>query len=353
MPAHLLAPDAPLTLTTLADLLASGETVALAPGVAAGFAPAGAPAPAAELDALRAGACGTGPEVPQPLVRLMLLLTAQQLVNQPAGLATSTAERLLALYNRELLPVVFEQGGDAAARAHLALPLLGEGEVNYQGYRLATADALSLFSWAPLALRAGEAAALGRGAPLALAYAVDALLRTRRLLGAVPVVRALSPDTAEDAMGPAVAALAAAEPAVEQALGAASVPLAPALGPLAEAVAALGRASAGRTGQWAAALGAGAAGLAAHSLVASQSIKAETDVYAAQRTRQLVENAEQLLGMELLAAAQAREAGPGAGSYTGLLAAFRAAVPATGPGQAPYPALRLAAAFVRSRAWEA
>ncbi|MGI4883384.1 MAG: aromatic amino acid lyase [Janthinobacterium lividum] len=359
MPTHLLAPGAPLTLGTLAGLLASGETVALSPEAAARFAPAEDLAGGPELAALRAQACGTGPEAPPPLVRLMLLLAAQQAVNQPAGLARPTAERLLALYNRELLPVVFEQGGDAAARAHLALPLLGEGEINYQGYRLATADAFSLFSWAPLALRTGEAGALGRGAPFTLAYAADALLRTQHLARAAAAVRALSApaETAEETALQLV--LNDAALAVTGALGSSEpVPLAPVLGPLAAAVAALGRAAAARAAQLAAGpgLGAAALGLAAHTAAGSRLVAAEADAYAAQRARQVVENAEQLLGLELLAAAGAPAATPGAGGPNPgetLRTAFRAAVPGGGPGAAPYPALQQAAAFVRRHAWPA
>ncbi len=358
MPDYLLAADAPLALAVLADLLANGGSVALTAGAAAGFAPAGAPATDPELAMLRAHACGTGPEVPQPLVRLMLLLSAQQAINQPNGLALSTAERLLALYNRELLPVVFEQGGDGAARAHLALPLLGEGEVNYQGYRLAAADALSLFSWAPLALRTGEAAALRRGIPFTLAHAVDAVLRAQRLARAAAAVRALSALATGETAAPiaSVAALDSAARAVEKAIqGPEAASLAPALGQLAGAVATLGQAAAVRTARVSAAPEAGPAAmaLAAHGQVLSQLVAAEADPYAALRARQLVETAEQLLGLELLAAARALEAKP-AGGPTGaagaLLAAFRAAVPATA-GQAPYLALRQAAAFVRRHAW--
>ncbi|TPG58240.1 aromatic amino acid lyase [Hymenobacter nivis] len=349
MPNYLLAPGAPLPLSTLAELLANGETVALGPEAAASFIPAGAPAEASELAGLRAQAYGTGPEAPQPLVRLMLLLAVHQAVNEPIGLARPTAERLLAMYNRELLPVVFEQGGDAAARAHLVLPLLGEGEINYQGYRLATADAFSLFSWEPLALRAGEAGALLRGAPFALAYAVDALLRAQRLARAAAAIRALAMATETPEETALSAALAVAAQAVAGALDhAEAAPLAPALGQLAAAVAALGQAASTRAAQRAA--GPGPLSLAAHTTTSSQLVAAEADAYAALRTRQVVENVEQLLGLELLATAAGAPTG-GSESGETLLAAFRAAVPGGGPGVAPYPALRQAAAFVRGHAW--
>ena len=142
-------------------------------------------------------ACGTGAEVPPELVRLMLLLKVQSLSYGHSGVQVATAERLLAMFNREMYPVVYEQGslgasGDLAPLAHLCLPLLGLGEVNYQGYRLAAADANSLFSWEPLALQAKEGLALLNGTQFMLAYAVDGLLRAQRLADAADVIGALS-----------------------------------------------------------------------------------------------------------------------------------------------------------------
>ena len=144
-------------------------------------------------------ACGTGTEVPQSLVRLMLFLKARSLSYGHSGVQPATAERLVAMYNRELLPVVYEQGslgasGDLAPLAHLCLPLLGLGEVNYQGYRLKSADAMSLFSWEPLALQAKEGLALLNGTQFMLAYAVDGVLRAQRLADAADVIGALSTE---------------------------------------------------------------------------------------------------------------------------------------------------------------
>jgi histidine ammonia-lyase len=82
--------------------------------------------------------------------------------------------------------------GDLAPLAHLCLPLLGLGEVNYMGYRLPAADAQSLFSWAPLTLQAKEGLALLNGTQFMLAYAVHSLLRVQRLLAAADVIGALS-----------------------------------------------------------------------------------------------------------------------------------------------------------------
>ncbi len=385
-----LSPTEPLTLADLALLLRSHEPVRLSPEAVQrigtgqpysrapnhvahppedGHGLAGeVPDPSLseadqarwQTNLLRSHACGTGSEAPPSLVRLMLLLVARHSIRQPAGLAIATVERLLAFYNRELLPVVYEQGGDGAALAHLVLPLLGKGEVNYQDYRLATTDALSLFSWEPLVLRVGETQALRCGAPFTLAYTIDAVLRAQRLVLAAAAVRALLGEATEGnnlEPAPLLVALGSVVHAVDLALEHASAEsLAPILGQLAVVIAALGQASAGRTTWLSAAPGAGCAAmsLAGHNRVINQLIAAEADPYAAVRVRQMVETAEQLLGMELLAAVQALEAGSAdlltAPAKT-LLAMFRAAVPIDDPDQAPSPALRKAAAFVRDHAW--
>ena len=83
-------------------------------------------------------ACGMGSEVPPDLVRLMLLLKIQSLSYGYSGVQLTTVERLIALFNHNVLPVVYEQGslgasGDLAPLAHLCLPLIGEGLVDYEG----------------------------------------------------------------------------------------------------------------------------------------------------------------------------------------------------------------------------
>jgi histidine ammonia-lyase len=150
-----------------------------------------------QTNLLMSHACGTGEEVPAELVRLMLLLKVQSLSYGHSGVQLATVQRLLDFYNRGMLPVVYQQGslgasGDLAPLAHLCLPLLGLGEVHYEGYRLAAADAMSLFSWQPLTLEAKEGLALLNGTQFMLAYAVHGLLRARHLLRAADYIGALS-----------------------------------------------------------------------------------------------------------------------------------------------------------------
>ncbi|MDX5418859.1 MAG: aromatic amino acid ammonia-lyase, partial [Hymenobacteraceae bacterium] len=99
-------------------------------------------------------ACGTGEEVPQEVVKLMLLLKIQSLAYGHSGVQLKTVKRLIDFYNRDIYPVVYQQGslgasGDLAPLAHLCLPLIGLGEVHFQGYKLASEHVLEMFSWEP------------------------------------------------------------------------------------------------------------------------------------------------------------------------------------------------------------
>jgi histidine ammonia-lyase len=152
-----------------------------------------------QANLLMSHAAGTCPEVPTTLVRRMLLLKAQSLSQGHNGVALTTVRRLLDFYNRDVWPVVYEQGslgtyGDQAPLAHLCLPLLGLGEVNYQGYRLAAADVLGLFGWEPLPLQAQEGLTLLGGNQFMLAYTTEAVERATCLLRAADVIAALSND---------------------------------------------------------------------------------------------------------------------------------------------------------------
>ena len=310
---------APLTLDTLRQLVEPGARVVL------GVAPAPTAAGPAAADQLRAFACGTGAEVPADVVRLTLLLHARQLP------PTAATQRLLDFYNREILPVVYQQGGDRAALAHLCLPLLGLGEVNYQGYRLQAADVLHLFSWEPVAV--GEAKTLLTGAPLTLAFVAHGLLRLACL---TRVAAELNPtDTAAPAD-----ALAYLQQAVETLGNAPAAPKATALslplGVLRQTALRLGEQAAGRA---LARLGA-AGGRQPLRLLAADLQRQNRQLVLVENPAELLGNTEQLLGLELLAATRVPdEVGP-------LVAAFREKLGSLGE-QLPAAALRAAADVVR------
>lgn len=144
-------------------------------------------------------ACGMGAEVPQYIVKLMLLLKVQSLAYGNSGVQLITVQRLIDFYNSDVLPVVYEQGslgasGDLSPLAHLSLPLLGLGEVNYKGERCQSAEVLSHLGWQPIELQSKEGLALLNGTQFMSAYGVACLLKAQRLSHWADSIAALSLD---------------------------------------------------------------------------------------------------------------------------------------------------------------
>ena len=151
--------------------------------------------------------CGTGAQVPSEIVRLMLLLKIRSLSYGYSGVRLETVERLIDFYNNGILPVVYQQGslgasGDLAPLAHLSLPLLGLGEVEYAGRRRPSAEVLEEFGWKPLELQSKEGLALLNGTQFMSAYGVWSLIAARRLSGWADRIGALSLDAFDGRIEP-------------------------------------------------------------------------------------------------------------------------------------------------------
>lgn len=152
-------------------------------------------------------ACGTGERVPNEIVRLMLLLKIQSLSYGNSGVQLCTVERLIELYNRDILPVVFQQGslgasGDLAPLAHLSLPLLGEGEVEVEGVIRPSAAVLAELGWEPITLASKEGLALLNGTQFMSAYGVWSLLKAQDLSRWADRIGALSLDAYDGRIEP-------------------------------------------------------------------------------------------------------------------------------------------------------
>ncbi len=144
-------------------------------------------------------ACGTGDAVPVDVVRLMILFKIQGLIHGNSGVQIATVNMLLALWNNHILPVVYEQGslgasGDLAPLAHLALPMIGRGEVNYYGTIRPAAEVLAEFSLTPVSLRAKEGLAILNGTQFMSAWGIYSLLTAKDLADAADMIGALSLD---------------------------------------------------------------------------------------------------------------------------------------------------------------
>ena len=131
-------------------------------------------------------ACGTGETVRPQIVRLMLLLKAQSLSYGHSGAQLITVQRLLDMFNNDILPVVYQQGslgasGDLAPLAHLSLPLIGLGEVLYKGKVRPSKEVWDEMGWEPISLQSKEGLALLNGTQFMSAHAIWSLIQCHRL----------------------------------------------------------------------------------------------------------------------------------------------------------------------------
>ena len=131
-------------------------------------------------------ACGTGETVRPEIVKLMLLLKVQSLSYGYSGVQLITVQRLIDMFNNDVLPVVYQQGslgasGDLAPLAHMCLPLIGMGEVYYKGSVRPSAEVWAELGWEPIKLQSKEGLALLNGTQFMSANAVWSLIQAERL----------------------------------------------------------------------------------------------------------------------------------------------------------------------------
>ena len=139
-----------------------------------------------QVNLIMSHACGVGSRVPNDIVKIMLFLKAQSLSYGYSGCQVETVERLIDFFNNDVYPVVYTQGslgasGDLVPLAHLCLPLLGMGEVEYKGERMSGKALLQKMNWEPIQLASKEGLALLNGTQNMNAYAVWAVLQSERL----------------------------------------------------------------------------------------------------------------------------------------------------------------------------
>lgn len=139
-----------------------------------------------QVNLIMSHACGVGSRVPNDIVKIMLFLKAQSLSYGYSGCQVETVERLIDFFNNDVYPVVYTQGslgasGDLVPLAHLCLPLLGKGEVEYKGERMSGEALLQKMNWEPIQLASKEGLALLNGTQNMNAYAVWAVLQSERL----------------------------------------------------------------------------------------------------------------------------------------------------------------------------
>lgn len=152
-------------------------------------------------------ACGMGERVPNHIVKLILLLKIQSLSYGHSGVQLQTVERLVAFYNHDILPIIYTQGslgasGDLAPLAHMSLPLLGKGEVEFQGKVMASEAILKKFKWKPLLLQSKEGLALLNGTQFMSAYGVNLILKAYKLSYLADLIGSISLDAFDGRIEP-------------------------------------------------------------------------------------------------------------------------------------------------------
>ena len=152
-------------------------------------------------------ACGTGEKVRPEIVKIMLLLKIQSLSYGYSGVQPDTIQRLVDMFNNDVLPVVCQQGslgasGDLAPLAHLSLPLIGMGEVEYQGRIQPSAEVWEALGWKPVRLQSKEGLALLNGTQFMSAHAVWSLIRSESLSEWADRIGAMSLDAFDGRIEP-------------------------------------------------------------------------------------------------------------------------------------------------------
>ncbi len=148
---------------------------------------------------LKSHACGLGEEVPKDIVKLMIMLKIKSLSYGHSGVQIDTVKRLMDMFNAKMYPVIYTQGslgasGDLAPLSHLALPLIGLGEVYLEGIKMKADDALKKLEWQPIKLKSKEGIALINGTQFMSAYGLLNLVQAERLMQWANIISAISFD---------------------------------------------------------------------------------------------------------------------------------------------------------------
>jgi histidine ammonia-lyase len=150
-----------------------------------------------QVNLIRSHAVGLGDPLPADQTRALMLLRANVMATGNSGVRLETLQLLLDFLNADILPVIPKKGsvgasGDLAPLAHLALAMIGEGEVVVNGQRRPSAEVMAEHDLAPLTLGPKEGLCLINGTQVMSALGVLALHRAERLTAFADVAGAMS-----------------------------------------------------------------------------------------------------------------------------------------------------------------
>ena len=174
-----------------------------------------------QINLIKSHACGVGERVPNDVVKIMMLLKIQSLSYGYSGCKLDTVQRLVQFFNNDVYPVVYRQGslgasGDLVPLAHLCLPLIGMGEVEYQGKVISGEELCRKKRWKSIELASKEGLALLNGTQNMSAFAVWALLEAQRLSDWADKIAAMSLDAFDGRIEPFTHAVHAVRPHLGQ-----------------------------------------------------------------------------------------------------------------------------------------
>ena len=152
-----------------------------------------------QLNLIRSHACGTGKKIKVEIVRLMLLLKIISLCKGNSGVRIDTINRLIFLFNNNLFPIVYEYGslgasGDLAPLAHMSLPVIGEGELEFQGKIQNSTTILKKYKLDKINLASKEGLALINGTQYMLASFIYSVFHAYNLSGLADNISSISID---------------------------------------------------------------------------------------------------------------------------------------------------------------
>ena len=170
-----------------------------------------------QVNLMMSHACGVGDRVPNEIVKIMLLLKIQSLSYGFSGCKLDTVERLIDFFNNDIYPIVYMQGslgasGDLVPLAHLSLPLVGLGEVEFEGEVMTGAAILEKKGWKPIHLASKEGLALLNGTQNMSSFAVWGLLQAMKLSDWADKIAVMSLDAYEGRPEPFTPAVHAVRP---------------------------------------------------------------------------------------------------------------------------------------------
>ena len=170
-----------------------------------------------QVNLMMSHACGVGDRVPNEIVKIMLLLKIQSLSYGFSGCKLDTVERLIDFFNNDIYPIVYMQGslgasGDLVPLAHLSLPLVGLGEVEFEGEVMTGAAVLEKKGWKPIHLASKEGLALLNGTQNMSSFAVWGLLQAIKLSDWADKIAVMSLDAYEGRPEPFTPAVHAVRP---------------------------------------------------------------------------------------------------------------------------------------------